>query len=275
MIRGMNNFFGLDKHSEMLIVGHSHLMLATDVEKMQKELGIPISKYTREGVNVADREIMISQFLNSPYSDSLKVCLYGVDLFSFTGEGLSANSYKLFYPFMDDPQIDRYIKSQTTSSDYWSHKLLHALRYNDDTAKNSVLRGWCNDWSNKKYGHVDVESYQRLLDKGQERHIEMNPELIETFDRSVKALTERGIKVVLVNTPTLDLLNSFESEKFQNICQWFQNYAHNNEKVEYWDFNPDYSSMHEIFHDKLHLNVDGQQMISEKIISLLNSYFLF
>lgn len=49
MLHGVNAFYGLDRHSKILLVGHSHLMLATDKERMEKELNTTISKYTREG----------------------------------------------------------------------------------------------------------------------------------------------------------------------------------------------------------------------------------
>lgn len=95
---GLNRYFGLTQHSEVLFVGHSHLMLAVDKEGFEQGTATEVSKYCREGVNVADRLEMVRQFLASPYSDSLKVVIYGVDQFMFTGEGLSMNSYKLFYP---------------------------------------------------------------------------------------------------------------------------------------------------------------------------------
>lgn len=109
MKHGIDEMYGLNQYSEILLVGHSHLMLATDKQQMEQDLGMKVSKYTREGVNVSDRKIMIQQYLDSGYGDSLKVVLYGVDLCTFTGEGLSANSFKLFYPFMDDKKIGEYI----------------------------------------------------------------------------------------------------------------------------------------------------------------------
>lgn len=93
---------------------------------------------------------MIRQYLESDCSDSLRICLYGVDLFTFTGQGLSQNSYQLFYPFMDNPSISNYIKAHATPTDYWLRKLVRTTRYNDDGIKNASIRGWMNDWSNRK-----------------------------------------------------------------------------------------------------------------------------
>ncbi len=269
LLHGVNEFYGLETHSDILLIGHSHLMLATDKERIEEELHLKVSKYTREGVNVHDRYTMVKQFLNSDYSDSLKFCLYGVDLCTFTGEGLSQNSYKLFYPFMDDSYVNQYIKSQTDSKDYLLHKIVRTSRYNDDGIKNASLRGWLHDWSNKKNGIIDIELYRKKLANGDERSIMMNPELIDTFKSTMKMLTDKGIRVILINTPTLDLLNEYEPDKYRNIVEWFETFALENDMVEYWDFNPQYSSRHDIFHDRLHLNARGQEIITTEIVNRL------
>lgn len=271
MLHGVNAFYGLDRHSKILLVGHSHLMLATDKERMEKELNTTVSKYTREGVNVYDRKVMVHQYLSSAYSDSLKICLYGVDLCTFTGKGLSQNSYMLFYPFMDNAVIDDYIEKCAPATDYWLHKLLQVSRYNDDGLKGAAARGWRKDWSNRKNGVVDIPTYKKKLLNGDERHIEMEPELIAEFTETIKMLTDRGVKVVLVNTPTLNLLNEYEPEKYEMVVDWFTRFASDHENVEYWDFNPKYSSRHELFHDRLHLNAKGQQVITTEIIDKLQS----
>ena len=271
MKHGVDEMYGLNQYADVLLVGHSHLMLATDKQQMERDLGMKVSKYTREGVNVSDRKMMIQQFLDSGYGDSLKVVLYGVDLCTFTGEGLSANSYKLFYPFMDDVKIGRYIREQGGALDYWLHKLVRTTRYSDDGMKNGAARGWLHNWSNLKNGVVDVEAYKQRLLNGDERHIQMNPELITEFCETIDMLTSRGVKVALVNTPTLDLLNNYEPQKFQNIVRFFEEFANESELVEYWDFNPEYSHHHELFYDRLHLNSDGQKVLSKIITNQIDN----
>lgn len=266
MMRGVDNYYGLNQPSKILLIGHSHLMLATDKERMERELGVPISKYCREGVNVTDRLMMMRHFLNSANADSLRYVLYGVDLATFTGEGLSQNSYTLFYPFMDDPFVKDYIKDQASPSDYWLHKIVRTSRFNDDGMKNSVWRGWADNWDNLKINVIDIETYKKQLAKGQERHITMNDTLISQFKETVDILTDRGIKVILVNTPTLDLLNQFEPEKYNRMVRWYRDFAAAHSLVYYWDFNPTYSGNHQIFADRLHLNARGQQLITTELI---------
>lgn len=269
MMRGINNYYGLNQKADILLVGHSHLMLATDKVRLEKELGLRISKYCREGVNVTDKKIMVEHFLNSGNSDSLKIALYGVDLATFTGDGLSQNSYKLFYPFMDNKHVGSYVLSQTTKADYWLHKLIKTTRFSDDGLKNAAARGWLDNWDNFKSNVINIDSYKKRLANGDERHIQMNEHLMTQFQETIKMMTDRGIKVILVNTPTLDLLNAFEPEKYSEVIEWFADYAEKNSLVEFIDFNPQYASDYEIFSDRLHLNRYGQEIITGELIQFL------
>lgn len=271
MMKGIDNYYGLSGNPEILLVGHSHLMLAVDKERLERETDMKVSKYCREGVNVSDKKAMVEHFLNSGHADSLRYVLYGVDLATFTGEGLSQNSYTLFYPFIDEPSIDNYIRSQASFSDYWLHRLIKTSRFSDDGIKNSAVRGWLDNWSNLKGNTIDVETYRRRLANGDERHIQMNPDLIRQFDETVKMITARGVKVILVNTPTFYLLNDFEPEKYAAIMHWFEFYAAKDPLVEFWDFNPAYASDFTIFSDRLHLNRKGQQIITGDLIERIKS----
>lgn len=268
-MKGVNRYYGLDRPAKLLLIGHSHLMLATDKERLERELGAPVAKYCREGVNVTDRKAMVQHYLNSGMADSLQTVLYGVDLYTFTGEGLSKNSYQLFYPFVDNPYIDQYLRSQAAPSDYWLHRLVKTTRFNSDGLKNSVWRGWADNWSNFKENTIDTEAYRRNITKTGERPIEMNDTLIREFKETVKMLTDRGIRVVMVNTPTLDVLNDWHGDNFRRITDWYRDYAATDSLIEYWDYNPVYSSDHSIFSDRIHLNARGQQQITTDLISRL------
>lgn len=271
MMRGVNNYYGLNQPSEILLIGHSHLMLATDKKRLEDQLGMKVSKYCREGVNVTDKKTMVEHFLNSADADSLRYVLYGVDLATFTGDGLSQNSYKLFYPFIDDMFVDSYIRTQSAPLDYWLHKLVKTTRFSDDGLKNSTVRGWFGNWDNLKTNVIDIEVYKRKLANGDERSIQMNEELISQFKETIKILVDQNITVILVNTPTLDLLNEYEPEKYQKIIDWYHQYADKNDNVIFWDFNPEYQSDYSIFSDRLHLNQKGQKVITEEIIERIKN----
>lgn len=271
MMLGIKNYYGLNQKPDILLLGHSHLMLATDKQRMEEELDMTVSKYCREGVSVADKKVMAEHFINSGLADSLKYVLYGVDLYSFTVGGLSNNAYKLFYPFMDDADVNDYIRREASVTDYWLHKIVRSSRYNNDGVKNGAARGWMSNWDNLKTNTIDVEQYKKEIAGGGEQKIEMNPKLIQSLKETVDMFTDKGITVILVNTPTLNLLNSYEPEMYNRMATWFKNYSDSNALVKYWDYNPRYSADYSLFSDKLHLNVKGQEIITTNLVKDLDS----
>ena len=266
---GLNRYFGLNQHSEVLLVGHSHLMLAVDKSNFEKGIGLSVSKYCREGVNVADRYEMVKEYLSSSYSDSLQVVLYGVDQFMFTGAGLSENSYKLFYPFIDEKNMNEYIKESASFSDYWTHKLICTTRYSDALI-NSAIRGYRYDWSNYKVGQLNVEDLKEQFLKGQQRHIHFEQDLMDYFEKTLELLTQKGIKVILVNTPIAAPLNEYEPEQYRKIISYFLEKAESSPLIYYWDFNPQFSTQYELLFDPIHLNSDGQKVINAEITEKFN-----
>jgi hypothetical protein len=92
LLIGIERFYGLKQHAGILLLGHSHLMLATDKNALEQGAGMKVSKYTIEGVDVHNRYIMAKQYIDSQYSDSLKIVLYGVDPYTFVKGGLSKNA---------------------------------------------------------------------------------------------------------------------------------------------------------------------------------------
>lgn len=269
MNNGLNRYFGLDSHSEVLLIGHSHLMLAVDKVNFEAGIGHSVSKYCREGVNVADRYEMIRQYLSSPYSDSLKVVLYGVDQFMFTGEGLSKNSYKLFYPFIDEENMDRYIRESAGFRDYWLHKLICTTRYSDALI-NSAIRGYRKDWSNYKVGNLDVDALKGQIKNGTQRHIHFEQDLIDCFEKTLSLLTQKGIRVVLINTPIAEPLNQYEPEEYHKIITYLQQKADSSPCIYYWDFNPKFSTRYDLLFDPIHLNVEGQKVVSNEMVKCFN-----
>lgn len=264
--QGLNRYFGLNQPSQILLIGHSHLMLATDKEKLEKGIEMKVSKYCREGVNVSDRFQMISQYLSLPQSNSLQYVFYGVDQFMFTGKGLSKNSHKLFYPFMDNKEMSHYIYQAESPGGYWLHKIIRTTRYSDALI-NSSIRGWRKDWSNYKSGYLNVDALQSQIKRGEERHIEFEQELVNEFEKTIQMLISRNIRIILVNPPIAAPLNTTEPEQHRKIISYFQKLATSNPSVYYWDYNQDYSNQYRLFFDPIHLNPEGQQAVTKKLIS--------
>lgn len=268
--KGLDQYFGLDKNATVLFIGHSHLMLAVDKTGFEHKTGVTVSKYCREGVNVADRYVMLKHYLSLPNKDSLKVVIYGVDQFMFTGKGLSQNSYKLFYPFMENQAMDTYIKESTDRYDYWLHKLVYTTRYSD-ALLNSSLRGWLGNWNNYKIGNLNVNELQEQIKKGEQRHIHFEQDLIENFEKTLELLKQRGIVTILINTPIAKVLNEYEPVAYQKFNDYIQSKV-DSSSVYYWDLNPEYADQYELFFDPIHLNVKGQQVINNVLANRFTSF---
>lgn len=267
---GLYRYFGLNQHSQILMIGHSQLMLAVDKEELEHETGCKVSKYCREGVNVADRYAMVKQYLDSPFSDSLTTILYGVDQFMFNGKGLSANSYTLFYPFMDNADMDVYIKASASRGDYWKHKLICSTRYSD-ALLNSSIRGWTHNWENYKLGLLDTVALQRQIDARQQTSIHFEPELRNEFEKTLTLAEKRQIHIILVNTPVAKILNDYEPEKFEQVHAYFQSLAEQSQYVDYIDLNPEFSAQYDCFYDPIHVNPQGQKAITRWLIDVFNN----
>lgn len=263
--KGLDCYFGLDKPADVVMVGHSHLMLALDKEKLERELGMTVAKYCREGVNVSDRRQMLAYYLSLPASKNTRLVIYGVDPFMFTGKGLSANSYKLFYPYMDAPVMDAYIKAQAKDAfDYWIHKLVRSSRYSDALI-NSAIRGWMKNWANYKRGTVTSEQ----INAAAHREIAFEADLVEDFSASIQQLTNAGIRVILLDTPVVDAIRRENSAKCARVSDFLRQMDESEELVEYWDMNPEFSSRYELFYDAIHLNDVGQREVTKSFVDTM------
>lgn len=264
---GLRQYFGIGSNADVLMIGHSHLMLAVDKERLEQGLGVSVAKYCREGVNVFDRQRMIQHYLDT-CSAPPKLVLYSVDPFLFTGKDLSSNSYKLFYPFMDSPVMDAYIRQEAPDVwDYWLHKLIHTSRYSDALI-GSAVRGWRHDWINTKHGRIS----KTIFDRASQRAMNFEEAHRLSFEHSVKLLTDQGIKVILINTPVSHGFACRNPEDYERIFSYFRDFAASRVGVEYLDYNPDYSHNCTIFYDLIHVNSKGQKILTERMRSDLQPY---
>ncbi len=263
LTKGLEKYYGLGSNAEIALVGHSHLMLGVDKTHLEKELGVPVAKYTREGVNIGDRQIMIRQLLHR--NSNLKLVIYGVDAWSFTGEGLSANSYALFYPFMGDKTVNDYVKQQTTFSNYWIHKLLKTSRFNEGLISSS-FRGYLNNWTNLKIGEVDTERLKKQIAAGDYRRINNSTTNINILRETIKELSDRNIKVILLYVPTIDLYNQAEPQKFNETLNILQQIDDDFESVSLLNYLEPWAHDYTLFFDPIHMNPKGQKLVTEKLI---------
>ncbi len=93
--------------------------------------------------------------------------------------------------------------------------------------------------------------------------------LIQKLKELIEMLTKRGVKVYLVNTPTLDVINHVQPDNFKCIMEYYQKLA-DNDKVYFIDFTK-YESNHELFFDPLHLNINGQTLVTDSLFKVLSN----
>lgn len=261
---GLDRYFGLDRPANVLCIGHSHTVLGIDKTGLEDQLNLPVAKYARQGANISNRLAMIRHYL-AVHPHSVKTIIYDMDAHTFTGEGLSANSHRLFYPFMDTPVIREYVKANCSSyGEYQLRNYLKLPRFDEVTLALS-LRGWLKKWSNLKYGQVNVQRLRNELNQGDYRKIAFDSENIELFEETLRLIRAHGIHLVLVYIPTIDLLNNAEPEKYQEAIRRFEKYAAQSDGITFLNYNPEFSHRHELFYDPIHLNVIGQKLITERL----------
>lgn len=261
---GLDKGMGLNEHSKVLIVGHSQLMMGLDKSMIEETLECKVTKHTRTGVGIGVRMMMTDMYIDSKYSDSLKCAVLAVDPFSFNDEGLSQNSFMLFYPWMDDSYVDEFIRRSTDNVTFWGHKIFRLSRYSDDLIKQS-FRGWKNDDRNYKTTYLTDEIYERGKDKW-ERPIKFNQPLMHNLEETINHITSKGIHVVLLQSPSYYKLTENQQEKYKKILDYFQSLTNKFPLVSFIDYDQIYNRQSNLFFDPLHLNVEGQELMTKRLI---------
>lgn len=269
---GLERCYGLDIPAEVLCIGHSHTALGIDKTSLERELAAPVAKYARNGANLADRLAMIKQYLERQPS-SVRVLVYDVDAHVFTGEGLSRNSYTLFYPFMDSPSVDSYVRQSASFMDYHIRHILTLRRFDLETC-NASLRGWLRVYANLKRGTVDVGRLRKEIAAGRIRHISFDEESTKCFEETLRFVLGRGIHVVLLYIPTIDLYNEAEPEKHRQAIQLLREYSRKYERVTFLDYASVFGQRHELFYDSIHMNPQGQSVVTQKLVQDLKPLLL-
>lgn len=270
--KGLDRYFGFNQPSEILCLGNSRTALGIDKSLLEKNLNVPVAKYARNGANISDRFAMLKQYIERQPS-GVKILIYDVDAHIFTGEGLSLNSYTLFYPFMDSPSIDTYVHQYASFCDYSIRHVLKLRRFDLETC-NLALRGWLGRYDNLKSGTVDIERLKKQIVDGQIRHITFEDENITCFEKTVQFALEKGMNVILFYIPTVDLYNQAEPEKYMHTIDLLKQYASSNDKITFLDYSTHFCHRYDLFYDSIHLNPKGQKLVTEKLAQDIKQFLI-
>ena len=258
---GVDKYFGLDRPAEVLLVGHSHTVLGVDKVGLENRLGMRVAKYARQGANLHDRLAMIRQYVHK-HPDAVKTIVYDVDAHIFTTEGLSRNSYRLFYPFMDNPVVKAHIlKANPDSSEMLLRTALKTSRFSEVTLGLSV-RGHLGKWTNLKFGTLNTARLKQDIRNGNFRQISFDPKARNLFDKTLEYIHDRGITLVLAYIPTVDLYNQAEPEKYEKSVNLLKKAAERYPNTYFVNYNPELADRHDIFFDRFHMNPKGQELVT-------------
>lgn len=269
---GLDRYFGVDDSAEILLVGHSHTMLGIDARLLMQTLGIPVAKYAVNGANVFDRLAMLRHFL-SENPDRIKLIVYDVDDRAFTGEGMSSNSYRLFYPYIDNSEMQRYLRENAgTYEEFFCRKHLWSLRFNTIDL-NLALRGLMGMHDNFKAGRIDVENLQADIQGGRQVGIGFDRDYLAAFEETVRFVRSKNINLVFCYVPTIDLLSRMDPPGHNKVVDIFRNYEKKDSGVRYLDFQDKFSSRYELFADGVHLNREGKKQFTAELASQLREIY--
>jgi len=285
--KGLRRYFGFDRPVEVVFVGHSRTILGIDEELIEKITGLKASKFAVNGANTVDRAAMVRYFLKK--QPGVRVVVYDVEESSFSDEGLSANSYRLFFPFIDDPDMADYLKKHCKSADeYWLRKIFRSSRYDEVTLWLSV-RGWLGIKENLKLQKFDPALARRAIEKGSSRPAKVDVRQYDVFLNTVCFATARGVKVVLVNMPTVDIINRIDPSGREEVRNLFRDLAGGSAggadcadgtlsfphapsgNPVFLDYSRTFETRYDLFYDTIHMNAKGQQVLTEEIARQLKS----
>jgi hypothetical protein len=264
--RGLDDYYGLAEPAKILCVGYSQTVLGIDKVRIEKAMGLPVAKFALEGANTADRLALLRYYF-ARQPNSVKVVVYDVSAHTFTGAGLSSNSYQLLFPFLEDAGVREFVHQNCHSwSEYWLRVLFCAPRYNESSLA-MAIRGYLGYWGNLKMGTIDIERVKNDISHGRFWRIEFDQANIQVFEDTIAFVRARGIPMVLVNMPTVDLLNQAEPEKYRLAMEKLRAYSARDPGVIFLDYCRDYEHEHSLFYDPIHLNADGQRVVTERLIT--------
>lgn len=266
---GMERYYGINQDADILVIGHSHMMKTCNKVKLEQGLNMKLAKYCREGVLVKQRYMMVKHFLHHQKNHTIPYVLYGVDPFMFNqSNDLSSNSYKLFYPFMEDSTMDDYVREEASLWDYTLHKYIRTTRFSDIAIYRSA-RGWLGYWESLALGIISDEKWNQV----RPWKVNMPEENVKFFHDTINLLIERGAHVILVYPSVIKSYETSNPEAYQYMMNYFQSLADAHPHIDFLNYAPIISHRQELFEDPVHINRQGEAIITKELIKDLRLIF--
>jgi len=270
LINGLDKYYGFSKQANVLISGSSMAMSGFNREEIENLTNMKIATYTHEGVSVDERLAMIDHFFLE-YPNSVKTVVYEVNPYIFSGSRTSENVYTIFYPYMDNKTIDKFVKERAPLKDYYLNKIIRTKRF-DSRLMRLVFIGYLGKYDNLKTGVVDSAMLVPLIAQKGTRPVRMNPVKKDVFENTMDLIRANNANIILVMMPMYYAkLETFDENGFQNLCKYFETYSLTTEHVRFINLNSESMIKNrQYYSDPLHFNVFGQKQIT----GLISSYIV-
>lgn len=262
--RGLEKYFGLDRPVAVACIGQSRTVLGIDAKLLEQELQLPVAKYAVQGANGSDRHAML-QHLIQRHAKMPAVIVLDVSAYTFNDDGLSSNSYQLFFPFLDEPAVSRHLASACGNhAELRLRRLVASTRYNEATIA-LAMRGHLGVHQNLKWNKLNTDLLERRIAAGQTLSMSIREGGVKQLRESIELALENGVAVLLAYIPTVDILNNLDRQQHDEVIALIDAIAANYDDVWFVDFNRDLETRHELFADGLHVNGDGQRLVTEQL----------
>jgi len=258
---GLDRYYGLDQDNELLLVGHSRTVLGIDEELLEKELGVPVSKYAFAGANINDRDAMTRHYISTRKTPP-KVVVYDVDGSMFSTSELSVGSYTFFFPYWDEAVPNAHIREfAPKDTSLLPLAWFHLTRY-DEALLALSYRGWADMRANLKSSTINLNALQNRIKNGKIRPMTIEDGAVATFESTLAYCKEHNVRVVLAYIWTVDVLNNVNRAAHDEVIAKIKSYADASDTVDFFDYNTANESRHELFFDGIHLNQKGSREIT-------------
>jgi hypothetical protein len=265
LLTGLNKFYGFNQEANILINGSSMIMSGLNRTDIEHLTNTKIACYSYEGVSVDDRYAMISHFF-SINSHSVKTVIYEVNPLLFSDRRTSENVYKIFYPYMDNKDIDQYIHERASCVDYFLNKLIRTKRF-DSRLFPPIIMGYLGKYNTIKKTQLDTTQITNYKSQKGKTPVIMERSKVEVFENTMNIIKSNNANIILVMMPIFYMkMQTFDNESYNNLCKYFESYSLSRQNVKYLDLNNEnLNRKAKYFSDPLHYNIYGQKQISHLI----------
>jgi len=265
LLKGLNKCYGIDQKPEILINGTSMTMNGLNRIAIEQLTGKKIANYSHEGVSVDERYTMIDYFFTE-YPKSVKTVIYEVNPVMFSDKDIAENVYTMFYPYLDSRFVKRYIKEKDGLMDYYIHIIVRTKRF-DPRLMRLVVSGYTGRGNNIKTKGIEPADTDRLgVQKGRVPMV-MVPANIELFEKTMNLIKLNNSGVIIVMMPMFYLkLQTYDQAELEEFYNYIETYCKSKDNTLFINLNKTGLVRDpNLFSDPIHLNVSGQQRVTEII----------